>query len=63
MLRPFVTAAIAAIATIGMAQAHSDKPKDAEKKVAAKHASKSDAKKDHGKDKHGGDHGKMERKH
>ena len=64
MSRAFVTALIAAVGTMGFAYAHSDKPKDAEKKAAhGKHASKGDAKKDHEKEKHGTDHGKSERKH
>ena len=64
MLRAFVTAAAVAIGTIGIAHAHSDKPKEAaEKKARAKHASKGDAKKEHDKEKHGSDHGKSERKH
>ena len=62
MLRPFVTALIVAVGTMGVAYAHSDKPKDAEKKAAhGKHAAKGDSKKDHDKEKHG-DHGKTERK-
>ena len=64
MLRAFVTALIGAVGTMGLAYAHSDKPKEAEKKAArGKHASKGDAKKDHDKEKHGTDHGKSERKH
>ena len=69
MLRALVTTVIAAVGTIGIAQAHSDKPKDvAEKKAHGKHATKGDAKKEHGKEKHdkekhGSDHGKSERKH
>jgi len=65
MLRAFVTAVVFSIATMGIAQAHSDKPKDAAEKKAAhgKHASKGDAKKDHEREKHGSDHGKSERKH
>ena len=68
MLRAFVTAVIAAIGTIGIASAHSDKPKEAtEKKAEGKHASKGDAakEKEKEKEKHGSDHGKSghERKH
>lgn len=64
MLRALLTAVVAAIATMGFAYAHSDKPKEAAEKKAAhgKHASKGDAKKDHEKEKHGSDHGKPERK-
>ena len=64
MLRAFVTALIAAAGTMGLAQAHSDEPKEAEKKAAhGKHASKGDPKKEHEKEKHGSDRGKSERKH
>lgn len=62
MLRPFVTALIVAVATMGTAYAHSDKPKDADKKAHSKH-SKGEPKKDQDKEKHGSDHGKSERKH
>ena len=68
MLRAFVTALIAAVGTIGIASAHSDKPKEAtEKKAHAKDAPKGDAakEKEKEKEKHGNDHGKSghERKH
>ena len=74
MLRALVTTVIAAVGILGIAQAHSDKPKDAtEKKAHGKHAAKGDAKKENGKEKHdkekhdkekhGSDHGKSERKH